>query len=139
MKELEITATVENLPKVIKFVEEQIASFGCPLGVRAQIDVAVEEVFVNIAHYAYYPDTGPAVVRVETVKEPLQVILTFLDHGVPFDPLKKNDPNIEQPLNNRDPGGLGIFMVRKIMDAVSYEYRNGQNILTFSKKVKQNK
>ena len=135
MKELEITATVENLPKVIKFVEEQIAAFGCSLGVRAQIDVAVEEVFVNIAHYAYYPDTGPAVVRVETVEEPLQVILTFLDHGVPFDPLKKNDPNIEQPLNNRDPGGLGIFMVRKIMDAVSYEYRNGQNILTFSKKV----
>ena len=135
MKELEITATVANLPKVIKFVEEQIKSFGCSLGVRAQIDVAVEEVFVNIAHYAYYPDTGPAVIRVETVKEPLQVILTFLDHGVPFDPLKKNDPDIEQPLDDRDPGGLGIFMVRKIMDDVSYEYRNGQNILTFTKKM----
>ena len=135
MKELEITAVVENLPKVIDFVEEQTAAFGCSPRVSAQIDVAVEEVFVNIAHYAYYPETGPAVIRVETVREPLQVILTFLDNGQPFDPLVRSEPDIEQPLTDRDPGGLGIFMVRQIMDDVSYEYRNGQNILTFTKKV----
>ena len=135
MKELEITATLKNLPKVISFVEEQTADFGCSLKVRAQINVAAEEVFVNIARYAYFPDTGPAVVRVETVREPLQVILTFLDHGKPFDPLAKQDPDLKLPLEARDPGGLGIFMLKKIMDDVSYEYKDGQNILTFTKNV----
>ena len=133
MKELEITAITENLPEVLAFVDRQLSEFGCTPKTQAQINVAVEEVFVNIANYAYAPDVGPAVIRVETFEDPLQVILTFVDRGVPYDPLKKPDPDVSQPLKDRALGGLGIFMVKQMMDDVQYEYRDGKNILTFRK------
>jgi anti-sigma regulatory factor (Ser/Thr protein kinase) len=133
MKELNVEAKDENLQQVLDFVNEQLEAFACAPQVQFQVEVAVEEIFVNISHYAYNPEVGPATIRAEVSKEPLAVTLTFMDHGVPYDPLAKPDPDISLPAESREIGGLGIFMVKKSMDDISYEYKDGQNILTIKK------
>ena len=133
MKELEIEALSENLPQVLAFVDEQLDAADCPMKIQIQIDIAVEEIFVNIAHYAYAPETGKAMVRIETLADPPSVDITFIDNGVPYDPLAKADPDITLSAEERQIGGLGIFMVKKSMDDVKYEYLDGHNILTLKK------
>lgn len=134
MKELTVDAVLENMPRVTAFVDEQLEAFGCPPRVQAQIDVAVDELFGNIVRYAYKPGVGLATVRAEVTEEPA-VILTFIDNGVPYDPLKKEDPDITLSAEERQEGGLGIFMVKKSMDEIAYEYKDGQNILQIKKKI----
>ena len=136
MKELEIEALSENLPQVLAFVDEQLEAANCPMKIQIQIDIAVEEIFVNIAHYAYAPETGKAMVRIETLADPPSVDITFIDNGVPYDPLAKADPDITLSAEERQIGGLGIFLVKKIMDDIHYEYKDGKNIFTMKKKFK---
>ena len=135
MKELDIVAKTENLDAVTDFVNEQLEAAGCPMKILMQIDLAVEEIFVNIANYAYSPQEGPATVRVQTDSEKSTVDITFIDHGVPYDPLAKQDPDVTLSAEQRAIGGLGIFMVKKSMDDVTYEYRDGHNILTLTKNI----
>ena len=135
MKELTIAATVENISVVTAFVEEQLEAVGCPMKAQMQINIAIDELFGNIAHYAYNPDEGEATVRVEVAEEPLSVIITFIDGGIPYDPLAAGDPDTSLPAEERDIGGLGIFMVKKSMDEIAYRYENGKNILTIRKKI----
>lgn len=135
MKELTIPATVENIEKVTDFVNGQLDEIDCPPKAQMQIDIAIDELFGNIAHYAYNPETGPATVRVEVTKAPISVIITFIDHGMPYDPLKNEDPDITLSAEDREIGGLGIFMVKKTMDEITYEYKNGQNILRIRKDI----
>ena len=136
MKEITIAATVENIDVVTDFVNEQLESCDCPIKAQMQIDIAIDELFSNIAHYAYNPETGDATVRVEVVEDPMAVVITFIDKGIPYDPLKKADPNTALSAEEREIGGLGIFMVKKSMDEVTYEYKDGQNILTIKKSLK---
>lgn len=133
MKELTIPATVENIEKVTEFVNSQLEEINCPIKAKMQIDIAIDELFGNIAHYAYKPETGPATVRVEVTEAPISVIVTFIDHGIPYDPLKKDDPDVTLSSEERAIGGLGIFMVKKTMDEITYEYKDGQNILSIRK------
>ena len=133
MKELDIEALVDNLDKVMEFVDAELEDVNCPMKIQMQIDLAVEEIFVNIANYAYAPETGPATVRVEVDPDGSAVRITFIDHGVPYDPLAKSDPDITQAADERQIGGLGIFLVKKTMDDIRYEYVNGSNILTLKK------
>lgn len=135
MKELTIDATVDNITKVTAFVDEQLEELGCPIKAQMQIDIAIDELFGNIAHYAYNPDVGPATVRVEVVKDPMAVIITFIDNGVQYDPLAKADPDTTLSADEREIGGLGIYMVKKSMDEITYEYKNGQNILRIKKHI----
>ena len=135
--EFEIEAENENLPKVIEFIERHLEETGCPAKVQMQITVAAEEIFVNIAHYAYNPGKGKATVRVEVSESPLTIAITFMDNGKPFDPTKKVDPDVNLPAEERDIGGLGIFMTKKIMDDVKYEYADGKNILTLKKGIEK--
>ncbi|MBR6408311.1 MAG: ATP-binding protein [Clostridia bacterium] len=135
MKELNIEATLENISEVTDFVNSELEALGCPVKTQMQIDIAIDELFGNIAHYAYDPETGPATVRVEVEKEPLCVIITFIDNGIPFDPLAKKDPDTTLSAEEREIGGLGIFLVKKTMDDISYEYKNGQNILRIKKSI----
>ncbi len=137
MKELTIDAAVENIGQVTDFVDEQLEKIGCPMKIRMQIDIAIDELFGNIAHYAYNPDVGLATVRVEVEQEPLRAVITFIDGGIPYDPLTKADPDISAPAEEREIGGLGIYMVKKSMDDIAYEYRDGQNILTIKKKMEK--
>ena len=136
MKELNIAATVENIEVVTDFVNEQLEALDCPMKAQMQIDIAIDELFGNIAHYAYNPDVGDATVRVEVVEEPLAVVITFIDQGVPYDPLAKADPNTSLSAEEREIGGLGIFMVKKTMDEISYEYKDGRNILSIKKSLR---
>ena len=133
MKELNITATVENIETVTDFVNEQLEAYDCPMKAQMQIDIAIDELFGNIAHYAYNPETGDATVRVEVVEDPLSVIITFIDNGMPYDPLAQSDPDITLSAEEREIGGLGIYMVKKTMDDFTYEYKDGQNILKIKK------
>lgn len=132
-RELDIEAVEENLSSVIAFVDENLEAAGCSMKSQMQIDLAVEEVFVNICKYAYHPDRGRAVVRVSVADAPVQVRITFIDHGKPYDPLKKEDPDVTLSADEREIGGLGIFMVKQTMDAIEYEYKDGSNILTLVK------
>ena len=100
-----------------------------------QIDIAIDELFGNITHYAYNPDIGPATVRVEVKENPLAVIVTFIDHGVQYDPLATEDPDTTLSAEERKIGGLGIYIVKKSMDEITYEYKDGQNILTIKKNI----
>ena len=133
MKELNIAATVENIEVVTDFVNEQLEALDCPMKAQMQIDIAIDELFGNIAHYAYNPEIGDATVRVEVIENPLAVVITFIDKGVPYDPLAKADPNTTLSVEEREIGGLGIFMVKKTMDEITYEYKDGQNILKIKK------
>jgi len=135
MKELTVDAAIENIPAVTSFVEEQLEQVGCPMKAMMQINIAIDELFGNIAQYAYTPKTGKATVRVEVTENPMAVVITFIDNGVPYDPLAKADPNVSLPADERQIGGLGIFMVKKSMDEINYEYKNGQNILTIKKHI----
>lgn len=133
MKELTLAATVENIQTVTDFVNEQLEALDCPVKAQMQIDIAIDELFGNIAHYAYDPEIGNATVRVEVTESPLAVIITFIDKGVPFDPLAKADPDTTLSAEERQLGGLGIYMVKQSMNEISYEYRDGQNILSIKK------
>ena len=133
MKELTLAATVENIETVTNFVNEQLEALDCPMKAQMQIDIAIDELFGNIAHYAYNPEIGKATVRVEVIDDPLAVTITFIDNGVPYDPLAKADPDTTLSAEEREIGGLGIYMVKKSMDDITYEYKDGQNILAIKK------
>ena len=135
MKELTINATIESIPEVTAFVDEQLEALDCPIKAQMQIDIAIDELFSNIAHYAYHPEVGPATVRVEVMEDPMAVVITFIDNGVPYDPLSTADPDITLSAEERQIGGLGIYMVKKSIDEVVYEYKNGQNILRIKKNI----
>lgn len=135
MKELTVDAAVENIEVVTDFVNEELEKLDCPVKARRQIDVAIDELFGNIARYAYSPDVGKATVRFSVEENPLEVTITFIDNGIPFNPLEKSNPDTHLSAEERPIGGLGIFLVKKSMDLVEYEYKNGQNILKIKKKI----
>ena len=133
MKELTVEAKTTNIEAVTDFVNEQLEALDCPIKAQMQIDIAIDELFSNIAHYAYNPEIGQATVRVEVIEDPLAVTITFIDNGVPYDPLAKEDPDTTLSAEEREIGGLGIYMVKKSMDDITYEYKDGQNILAIKK------
>ena len=135
MREITIEAKLENLDEVLGFVDGQLEELECPMKAQMQIDVAVEEIFVNIASYAYAPSIGNAVVRFESSQDPTSVTITFIDSGVPYDPVQKDDPDVTLSAEERGIGGLGIYMAKKAMDDMKYVYRDGQNILSISKSI----
>ncbi len=133
MTEMTLDATLDNLNTVLEFIDGTLESMDCPMRTQTQIDIAVEEIFVNIASYAYAPGTGPATIRLEPCSNPASLTITFMDSGVPYDPLKKDDPDITLSAEERPIGGLGIFMVKKSMDEMTYVYENGMNVLSIRK------
>ena len=135
MKELNIEALKENLDTVLQFVDKELEDMDCPIKIQFQIDVAVEEIFINIASYAYEDKTGFAKIEVIVTENPTAVSIKFTDSGVPYDPLKKPDPDVSLSAEERRIGGLGIYMVKKSMDNVYYEYKDGKNVLTMFKKI----
>lgn len=135
VQELTIEARVKNLSQVIQFVDRILESADCPMKTQMQIDIAVEEIFVNIAHYAYAPGKGDATLRMEITGDPATAVLVFTDSGVPYNPLLKEDPDVSLPAFQRKIGGLGIFMAKKNVDEMSYEYKDGCNVLTLKKRL----
>ena len=134
-KELVLDAAIEHTDELIDFLNAQLAQVDCPRKARVQIDVAAEELFVNIARYAYDGKTGTVTVRTEFCDDPVCVQITFIDSGTPFDPLKAQDPDTSAAPEERPVGGLGIYLVKSSMDALNYVYKDGCNMLTMRKKI----
>lgn len=136
MTEKRFPAVLDQLEPVQIFVLDQLKDFPYSERVRAQLDVAVEEIFVNIARYAYPPDQpGWVLIRCQVDRGPLRITLQFVDSGMPFNPLAKRDADITLSAEDRQIGGLGILMVKRSMDEMDYTYENGQNLLTLVKKI----
>ena len=134
MKELTVDAKPESLAEIKTFVSAELEATGCPEGARRQLLIAADEIFANIASYAYDGEEGTAAVRIETEADPRAVVLTFLDGGIPFNPLTMKAPDTSLKAREREIGGLGIFMVRRLTDEVSYEYADGKNVLRIMKR-----
>ena len=132
MKELTIEAKKQNLTEVLAFVDGVMEEEGCSLKAQMKVDVAAEEIFVNIASYAYGDGVGYALIRAGRTDRNLFEI-TFIDEGVPYDPTSKEDPDVSLSAEERPIGGLGIFLAFKVMDEVKYEYAEGRNQLTLRK------
>ncbi len=130
---LTLEARIENIEPLTEFVNDQLRRMGCSERARMQIDVALDEIFSNICRYAYGNAVGPATVRVKELPEQDAVSITLEDGGIPFDPLAKSDPDVSLGIHERSVGGLGIFMVKNIMNDVRYEHRDGLNVLTVIK------
>ena len=135
MAEITVKASIDLLDEVLAFVDSQLEAVDCPMKTQMQIDIAVEEIFVNIARYAYTPGTGDAVILVDADALNRSVTVEFRDRGIPFNPLAKADPDITLAAEERQIGGLGIYMVKKSMDDVRYVYKDGQNVFMFTKKM----
>jgi len=134
-KEIILEATVENLTLANAFVDELLAPVEYSPKKRLQLDLVVEELFVNIAHYAYESGTGRATLRGTLQKEPPGVELVFIDEGMAYNPLAKEDPDTTLAVEKRSIGGLGIFLVKKNVEKIHYERKDGQNILTIYKEM----
>ena len=134
-RRIELDAAAAKLPELTEFVDAFLEEAACPMRAQMQIDVAVEEIFMNIASYAYAPATGTAQVILTLCEEPRGVEITFIDGGVPYDPLAKEDPDVTLSAQERQIGGLGIFMTKKTMDEVRYERAGDRNVLTLIKRI----
>jgi anti-sigma regulatory factor (Ser/Thr protein kinase) len=130
MDELIIEAKIENLEQVLAFVESHTGDF--PLKSQHHINIAVDEIFTNISNYAYQNETGTAVIRIAVDDA---VVIEFEDNGVPYDPTGEAEPDVTRPADEREPGGLGIFMAKNLMDTVEYRREGVKNILTLKKGV----
>ena len=128
-------AKTEVLSDVLGFVDQMLDSFECPMRIQTAICVAIEEVFVNVAHYAYGEGEGDMCLGIGFDEESRSITFRMTDKGIPFDPLKKPDPDITLSADEREIGGLGIFITKKTMDSVTYAYENSENVLTMIKKI----
>ncbi|QFJ54299.1 ATP-binding protein [Pseudobutyrivibrio xylanivorans] len=135
MKSIVIDAIIENLPKVMEFIDINLEEAECNMKAQTQIEISVEELFVNIVNYAYEGKVGKAEITYEYSDKPKNVKIQLIDSGVPYNPLAKDDPDITLSVDEREIGGLGIFMVKKNMDDVQYDYIDGQNITTIFKNI----
>ncbi len=133
MKSITLPAVLENLDDVLDFVNQALEEHDCPMKAVTQIDIAAEEIFVNIAHYAYPDGTGDACVECEVSGEKPCAVIRFTDRGIPYNPLARPDPDVTLSAEERSIGGLGIYMVKKSMDSVEYEFTGGCNVLTIRK------
>lgn len=133
--ELTVAATSGNLETITAFINQQLAVLACTAEAKMQIDLAVEEIYVNIARYAYGTNCGNVTIRYEIAAEPLQITIVFSDEGRPYNPLLNDTPDITLEASKRKVGGLGIFMTKTLMDKVEYVYKDGKNILTMKKQI----
>ncbi len=133
LAEITLEATVENIGRVTDFVNAELEKLNCPMKAQLQIDIAIDELFGNIVQYAYRPDIGPATIRVSVMEKPMAVVVTFIDHGKPYDPLAMEDPDVSMSAEEREIGGLGVFIVKNSMNEIDYRYEDGQNILMIRK------
>lgn len=133
MEKLTIEATVENLATVTEFITSSLEEKDCSMKIIMQMELVIEEIFVNVASYAYRPTIGMVTVTKEFSDDPQAITFSFIDSGVAYNPLEHEDPDVTAEIDARGIGGLGIFLVKKNVNEISYERKDGQNILTMKK------
>ena len=131
---LRVDADDQKLSEVLEFVDTSLEENDCSMKTQMQIDISLEELFVNIAHYAYPEGNGWAEILAKIIDDVIEI--TLVDGGKPYDPLAKPDPDITLGVEDRQIGGLGIFITKKQMDELKYEYTDGHNVLTMKKKIR---
>lgn len=136
MNKLVIPANTGNLGKVLDFVSHNLDSIEISLKNRFQLELAIEEAYVNIAKYAYGKKEGDVLIEYSFGEDHLIITIKFTDCGIPYNPLEKGDPDIVSKTSEKEIGGLGIYLIKKNVDYLGYEYINGKNILTIQKKLK---
>ena len=135
MTERTFKANTEELSDILGFVDEMLEKYECPMKIQTGICVAIEEIFVNVARYAYKNGEGDAKLGIGFDEQTRTITFRMSDKGVPFNPLKRPDPDITLAAEDREIGGLGIFITKKTMDSVEYVYENGENVLIMTKKI----
>lgn len=133
MQDMTLQASDDTLYTVLDAIEAHLTKNGCPDDIKTEVLISVEEIYVNIAHYAYEGKPGEATVQMEVTQNPKVCRVVLKDRGIPYNPLEKEDPDVSLSAEEREIGGLGIFMVKQYMDRVEYRYENGYNILTIEK------
>lgn len=139
MNEITIDADIKNLNEITSFLNNIIDNYDCSMEVKFQLELAIEEIYVNIAYYAYPNAIGSTTIRYDIVNEddkPPLLVLDILDQGEEYNPLEEKNPDISLDAMAREIGGLGIFIVKESMDFVDYHYENGNNIFTIKKYLK---
>ena len=131
MAQITIPAFIDCLSDVMEFVESEMHGVNIDKKKQTNIQIAVGEIFMNIADYAYPSGEGGVTVSISV--NPEKISLKFSDCGEPYNPFAKEDPDTSLSVENREPGGLGIFIVKQLMDEIEYEHRDGYNILTVCK------
>ena len=135
MKEWTFEAKIDRIPWLTEQVDALLEGLDCPMKAQMQIDVAIDELLANISSYAYSTGKGGVTVRFDFKPDDRTVALTFIDSGIPYDPLAKPDPDVALAVEKRSVGGLGIFLVKKTMDDMTYARRDGHNVLTIRKRI----
>ncbi len=135
VKQITVNATVDSITDVTKFIDDELKKLGCPIKTQSQIDIAIDELVNNVASYAYAPGSGDLTVQFEFIESSRTAAITFIDSGLPFDPVAAADPDVTLPAEDRGVGGLGIFLVKKTMDNVVYKYLDGKNVLRIEKRI----
>ena len=135
MREITLDATVENIDVAIKFINDELIKLSCSEDNISLIDIAIDEIFGNIARYAYPSQNGIVTIKFDTINEAKTVEISFIDEGIEYNPLDKEDPDVTLSLDEREIGGLGIYIVKNSMDDVNYEYVDNKNILQIVKKI----
>ena len=135
MQSITTEAKMENIERITVFMDREMEKINCPARQQIQIRIAIDEIVSNIVRYAYRQETGTVTVQFDYNESDRSILLTFSDKGFPFDPLQQAAPDITLPAEKRKIGGLGILLVRKTMDEVSYVRENGKNILRIKKKI----
>ena len=135
MKEWTFEAKIDRIPWLTEQVDGLLEGLDCPMKAQMQIDVAIDEWMANLASYAYGDGGGDVTVRFDYQPDDRTVALTFIDSGIPYDPLAKPDPDVTLSVDKREVGGLGIFMIKKTMDDMTYARRDGHNVLTIRKRI----
>ena len=133
MKSMTVPARIDRLEAVLEFIVLELEAHNCPPKARARLAIATEEIFVNIARYAYAPHEGEATIEIDVSGDPPVAVLRFLDRGTPFNPLEKKDPDVTLSAEDREAGGLGVFMAKKIADTIHYAHEADHNVLTLTK------
>jgi serine/threonine-protein kinase RsbW len=135
MHKLILTAKIENLNKVFDFLDAQLSSLAYNMKAKLQLELSIEEAYVNISKYAYKSDKGEVEILTTVDEDPLQITVQLVDSGIPYNPLKTEDPDLCTDTEEKELGGLGIFLIKKNVDNIKYKYHNGKNILTLQKKL----
>lgn len=137
MKEWTVAADIDNIPVIAEQIGRELETLNSSRKALRQIQVSVDELLTNIAFYAYAPGTGMMTVQMAHDAGTGMVSITFIDSGVPYNPLEHEDPDVTLGAEERPVGGLGILIVKSKMDSVDYRYEDGKNILTIRKRIRE--
>lgn len=136
LKTITLPNDVQEVPQLAAFVEEVCESYGVDMMTTMQMNLALEEAVVNVMSYAY-PEGTKGYVDISALSESDCLTFVISDSGKPFDPTTKGEVDTTLSAEERSIGGLGIHLVKQLMDSIQYEYKDGHNVLTLKKRIKK--